>query len=79
MDLKETILMMNSIDYKERFKAEYYQLNIRYMKLLDMYNNWNTLGFTPTCPKGLYHEQLYHMSNYLGILRQRAELEGIEL
>ena len=26
MELKETIEMMTSADYKERFKAEYYQL-----------------------------------------------------
>lgn len=29
MKLPETVEMMNSKDYKERFKAEYYQLKIR--------------------------------------------------
>ena len=33
MELKDTIEMMNSADYKERFKAEYYQTKIRYEKL----------------------------------------------
>lgn len=33
MKLNETIEMMNSKDFKERFKAEYYQLEIRGMKL----------------------------------------------
>ena len=33
MELKDTIEMMNSDDYKERFKAEYYQTKIRYEKL----------------------------------------------
>lgn len=28
MTLKDTVEMMNSNDYKERFKAEYYQLVI---------------------------------------------------
>lgn len=33
MDLLDTIQMMKSDDYKERFKAEYYQLKIRLEKL----------------------------------------------
>ena len=32
-ELKDTIEMMNSADYKERFKAEYAQTKIRYEKL----------------------------------------------
>lgn len=32
-ELKETIEMMNSEDYKERFKVEYWQTYIRYAKL----------------------------------------------
>lgn len=36
MELKDTIEMMNSEDYKERFKAEYYQTKIRYDKLHSM-------------------------------------------
>ena len=33
MELNETIEMMTSNDYKERFKAEFYQLKIRICKL----------------------------------------------
>lgn len=33
MELKDTVEMMNSADYKERFKAEYQQVVIRYKKL----------------------------------------------
>lgn len=33
MELKDTINMMLSEDYKERFKAEYYQTKIRYEKI----------------------------------------------
>lgn len=33
MELKNTVELMNSEDYKERFKAEYYQTKIRYEKL----------------------------------------------
>lgn len=33
MELRDTVEMMNSADYKKRFKAEYYQTKIRYEKL----------------------------------------------
>lgn len=36
--LNETVTMMNSADYKERFKAEYHQTKIRYEKL-KVFNN----------------------------------------
>ena len=39
MELKETVEMMNSADYKERFKAEYMQVVIRYKKLANMLEN----------------------------------------
>lgn len=32
MKLSDTVQMMNSADYKERFKAEYWQTKIRYDK-----------------------------------------------
>ena len=44
MELKDTIEMMNSSDYKERFKAEYYQVKIRAEKLDDMLNKYK-LGY----------------------------------
>lgn len=45
MELKETIDMMNSAEYKERFKAEYYQLVIRKEKLEAMLelNYWTAV------------------------------------
>lgn len=36
MELKDTIDLMTSEDYKDRFKAEYYQTKIRYDKLHKM-------------------------------------------
>ena len=42
MNLNETVKMMNSADFKERAKAEYYQLKIRKEKLeamLEKYRN----------------------------------------
>ncbi len=81
MDLKDTIELMNSADYKERFKAEYYQTKIRYKKLHEMIvkHEAGTLAFTPTCPIDLFKEQKKHMGNYLYCLEIRAQMEGIEL
>ena len=81
MDLKDTIPMMNNPDYKERFKAEYYQTKIRYEKLQKMCIKYEagTLNFTPTCSLELLKEQKAHMGNYLRCLEIRAEVEGIEL
>lgn len=81
MDLKDTIPMMESADYKERFKAEYHQLKVRYDKLDAMTVKYEagTLNFTPTCSLELLKEQKKHMGNYLRCLKIRAEIEGIEL
>ena len=72
---------MCSSSYKDRFKAEYYQLNIRYNKLKDMCEKWDNgkLDFTPTCNRSIYNIQLRAMEDYLVILEERAKIEGIEL
>ncbi len=81
MKLSETVEMMNSTDYKERFKAEYYQLKIRVNGLKAMLDKWDSeeLGFTPTCPREIYNEQMDYMMNYMTLLENRAYLEKIEL
>ena len=81
MDLKDTIELMNSPDYKERFKAEYHQLKIRYDKLDAMTVKYEagTLDFTPNCSLELLKQQKMHMGCYLRCLKIRAEIEGIEL
>lgn len=81
MELKDTVVMMNSEDFKERFKAEYYQIKIRYNKLHEMINKYEsgTLNFEPKCPIRLFIEQECYMYNYLRVLEIRAQLEGIEL
>ena len=81
MELVETVDLMNSVDYKERFKAEYYQTKIRYDKLHKMIIKYeaNTLGFAPDTPVHLLEEQAKYMGNYLRILEIRAEIEKIEL
>ena len=40
MKLNETVDALNSTDYKERFKAEYNQLAIRYYGLRGMLDKW---------------------------------------
>lgn len=81
MELKETIELMNSEDYTERFKAEYYQTKIRYDKLHKMIVKYEagTLDFNPICSIELLKKQASYMGNYLGTLEVRAEIEGIEL
>lgn len=81
MKLKDTIKLMESEDYKERFKAEYYQTKIRYDKLHKMIIKYEagTLNFTPTCSKELLKEQAMYMGNYLRTLEIRAEIENIDL
>ena len=81
MELKETIGLMESGDYKERFKAEYYQTKIRYEKLHNMLVKYEagTLDFSPTCSIAILSRQARHMGEYLHCLEIRAEIEGIDL
>lgn len=81
MELKDTIALMNSADYKERFKAEYMQVKIRYEKLRAMIVKYEagTLPFTPSCLIELLKEQEARMGNYLSTLKIRTEIEGIKL
>ncbi|MEY8421994.1 hypothetical protein AALB52_04480 [Lachnospiraceae bacterium 38-14] len=80
-ELRDTIEMMNSGDYKERFKAEYYQVVIRYQKLKSMLDKWDNdqLEFTPTCPRSTYNMQIAAMTDYIAVLEARAVMEGVEL
>lgn len=81
MELKDTVEMMNSEDFKERFKAEYYQTKIRYEKLHAMIVKYEagTLNFEPKCPIELLKNQASHMGQYLYALEVRAQIEGVEL
>lgn len=79
--LYETISLMVSDDYKERFKAEYYQTKIRLKKLDDLIEKYNNgkLEFELDCPIELLMEQDKYMYNYLRILKIRANTEHIEI
>ena len=81
MELLDTVKLMESADYKERFKAEYFQTKIRYDKLHKMIVKYesNTLNFEPSCSLELLKKQASTMGQYLYYLECRAEIEGIEL
>ena len=81
MELKDTIALMTSSDYKQRFIAEYYQTKIRYEKLNAMIDKFykNQLDFTPTCPIFILKLQRDTMLQYLAMLEKRAAYEEIKL
>jgi len=86
MELKETIEMMNSRNYTERFKAEYYQTKIRYEKLkafntkIEAYIEYRSGELCElNCPHDLLRRQQAVMGEYLHVLELRADIEGIEL
>lgn len=81
MELEETVKGMNSLDWKERFKAEYWQVKIRWRKLHRMLVKCEagTLDFELNCSLELLKKQAFHMGSYIYILEVRAEIENIDL
>ena len=81
MNLMDTVELMNSSDYKDRFKAEYLQTKVRYDKLHKMIVKFEagTLDFEPVCPIDLLKAQENAMGMYLYTLEVRAEVEKIVL
>lgn len=81
MKLAETIVMMVSPDYKERFKAEYAQLKIRVEGLGNMVEKYKNgeLPFKPTCSCDLLEYQLENMEEYMFALKERARVEDVDL
>lgn len=81
MELKDTIRLMLSDDYKDRLKAEYYQNKIRYNKIHKMIvkHEAGKLGFGLDNPIDLLKDQEAVMERYLYILEVRALIEGVDL
>lgn len=90
MNLIETITLMISDSYKDRFLAEYKQTKIRYEKLkklnnqIEAYYRSRDKGLPIKKPfyngsRELLRQQQQIMGEYLHILEVRAEMEGIEL
>lgn len=81
MELKDTVTLMNSENYQDRFKAEYWQIKIRCEKLhrLIVQYEAGTLNFRASCPLDLLKKQQAAMNEYLNQLEIRAEIECIDL
>lgn len=76
-----TVGLKHSNDFKDRLKAEYYEVKIRYEKLHEMIVKYEagTLNFKPKCPIDLFKQRAKNMREYLYTLEIRAEIEGIDL
>ena len=81
LELKDTVALMNSADYKDRFVAEYMQLDIRIKNLEETIKRCKRgeLSFTPSCTVGMLEAQLEAMTEYRLMLQIRAKKENIEL
>ena len=81
IELKDTVDLMNSSYYKDRFIAEYRQTKIRFNKLAKLLNDNNSekLDFELSCPVEVLAEQLLYMGEYLRCLETRAEIERIKI
>lgn len=72
--LSDTVELMCSEDYKDRFKAEYYQLLIRRNKLEDIVKDYKFDNDID-----ILISQLHCMNTYLKILEERAKIEKVVL
>lgn len=81
MELKDTVKLMLSADFKQRFQAEYAQDKNRAEGLERMLKAYKagTLPFKPKCSYELLYEQLIYMRAKLKVLEKRAEIENIDL
>jgi len=83
--LSETVELMNSESYKNRFIGEYHQTKIRYEKLKDFCNRIEAARVScmeepkHDCSLELLREQQRIMERYLHIMEIRAIIEEIEL
>ena len=81
MKLIDTINLMDSDDFKDRFRAEYFKLDNRINGLYNMLEKYRkgTLNFTPKCDIKTLDAQLTAMIQYRKLLVFRAQVENIDL
>jgi hypothetical protein len=81
MELKDTVELMISSEWEDRFKAEYLQTRIRYEKLHKMIvmREVGKQTFNTPIPLESWKEQAHHMGMYLYELEKQAAIHGIEL
>lgn len=79
--LEDTKELMISVDYQDRFKAEYIQLQIRINGLTEMLDDYKNgaLSFKPSCSYDLLQGQLESMLMYMSYLDTRKYIEDIEI
>ena len=83
INLEQTADLMSSESYKERFIAEYAQIEIRTKRLervlKSLEDNTCPKCFEPTCDIEILKSQLKTMNAYRATLIFRASIEDIEL
>ena len=81
MKLSDTIELMTSENWQDRFKAEYLQTKIRYEKLHEMIirREAGKLDFETPIPFESWVAQERHMGLYLHELELQAAIHGIAL
>lgn len=80
MKLVETVNLMCSSDFKDRFTAEYAQLVIRLSKLNNVLNNTSDTHFeVDDITMALMLKQRDAMESYKMCLEKRADILGIDL
>ena len=81
MELKDTVNLILSEDFKERLKGEYYETLIRYLKLeqylLEVASN-PVVGRDPVLV-GMLSDQRDAMYKYLEALRKRCKYHNIPI
>lgn len=81
MQLKDTVYLMLSDDYKKRLMAEYFQADIRAKKLSKILEKYKqqSLDFNPNCSFELLNKRFVNLKGYLETLKEEAEIIGINL
>lgn len=75
MELKDTVDLMLSDDWKDRLKAEYLQCLIRIRKLQDALHQ-NQMG---SWEREVLTQQMHAMCGYCGVLSSRVLQNGIAI
>lgn len=78
-ELKDTVALMESDDYKDKFKAEYWQTKMRFDALHKTIVKLDAGTLKLNTDIRLLREQLGAMESYLYTLEVRSEIEKIEL
>ena len=79
--LEETVDLMLSKDPDDQLKAEYFQLENRFLTLSEMLTKWD-IGRLDPLPVGsriIYGEMLGYMRSYMQSLRKVAAARNIDL